>query len=263
MMRFDIISIFPELFVSSFSRGVIQRGVERGLLEIQVHDLRRFAPGPHRQVDDKAFGGGGMVLQVEPIDRAVRATRQPQGRTASVLLTPQGRLLSQRLVEELAAVDQVVLVAGRYDGVDERVAERVVDYEISIGDYILSGGELPAMVLVEAVARLVPGVVGNPASLAADSFAAEEADGVVLGAPVYTRPATYRDWTVPETLLSGHHQAVSEWRRRRALEKTLRHRPDLLGRALLAGEGLSIQSDRREEAHDARDRSDHTTTVEK
>jgi tRNA (guanine37-N1)-methyltransferase len=223
-MRFDIITIFPEMFSGVFSGGVVKRALDRGLVRIVVHDLRDFTQDKHRQVDDRPFGGlEGMVLKPEPIFRAVEAVREDGGDRVC-LLTPQGRPLDARLARELAAERQVVLICGRYEGVDERVAEHLADDEISIGDYVLSGGELAAAVVVDAAARFVPGVVGKEGSVRNDSFA-----GGLLDYPQYTRPREFRGMKVPAVLFSGDHAKIERWRRKKALEKTARRRPDLVG----------------------------------
>lgn len=222
-MRFDIITIFPEIFTGFLSGGIIRRAVAEGLLEIHVHDLRHYAAGRHRQVDDRPFGGlEGMVLKPEPVFRAVESLREG-GDAAVYLLSAQGELFSAAAARRLARSRRVILICGRYEGVDERVAEHLVDGEISIGDYVLTGGEPAAMVVVDAVSRFVPGVVGKTGSVERDSFN----DGL-LDYPQYTRPRDFRGLAVPEILLSGDHAAVEEWRGKKALEKTARTRPDLL-----------------------------------
>ncbi|HSA95966.1 MAG TPA: tRNA (guanosine(37)-N1)-methyltransferase TrmD [Acidobacteriota bacterium] len=230
-MRFDIITIFPEMFTGVFSGGVVKRALDRGRIRIVVHDLRDFTQDKHRQVDDRPFGGlEGMVLKPEPIFRAVEAVREDGGGRVC-LLSPQGRLLDDGLARGLAAEKQVILICGRYEGVDERVAERLVDDEISIGDYVLSGGELAAAVVVDAAARFVPGVVGKAGSVARDSFA-----GGLLDYPQYTRPREFRGMKVPSVLFSGDHKRIERWRRQKALEKTARRRPDLVKDDRLAPE---------------------------
>jgi tRNA (guanine37-N1)-methyltransferase len=222
-MRFDIITIFPGIFNSLFSAGVVKKAVEKKILEIKVHDLRDFATNKHRQVDDRPYGGlEGMVLKPEPIFRAVEAIRKPQG-SVTCLLTPQGETFNSTLAEELAGFDQVILICGRYEGVDERVIEHLVDREISIGDYVLTGGELAAAVVVDAVSRFIPGVVGKEESVRHDSFTAG-----LLDFPQYTRPREFRGYRVPSILFSGDHKKIARWRLKKALEKTLARRPDLL-----------------------------------
>ena len=207
-MRFDVVSIFPEVFEPVFRRGVVGRAVQRGLLELHAHDLRDWATDRHRQVDDEPFGGGaGMVMKPEPIFAAVDAIR-PVNPGPVVLMEPWGEVLTQDLAGELARQPGLIVVCGRYEGIDDRVRERLADREISIGDYVLSGGEIPAMVLIDVVARLVPEVVGDEASLGQDAFA-----GPGGGFPQYTRPAQFRGLGVPEVLLSGDHAAIERWRR--------------------------------------------------
>lgn len=222
-MRFDIITIFPDMFGSVFRGGIVKKALEKGLVEVHVHDLRDYTLGRHRQVDDRPFGGGqGMVLKPEPIFRAVEAIRSSP-ETPVFLLSPQGRRFDYRYAEELARYSQLILISGRYEGVDERVIEHLVSGEISIGDYILAGGELAAMVIVDAVSRLVPRVVGKPEAVKNDSFFSG-----ILDFPQYTRPRDFRGMRVPEVLFSGDHRKIEEWRRHKAMEKTWLHRPDLL-----------------------------------
>lgn len=237
-MRFDLLTIFPEFFAGPFDFGIVQRAREQGLIEITVHDLRSFTSDRHHVVDDRPFGGGdGMVLKPEPIFRGVEALLGAggggaQGRTAVVLLSPQGRLFGQAEAERLAGeCGRLILICGRYEGVDERVVEHLVTDELSVGDYVLTGGEIPAMVVVDAVTRLLPGALGSATSAAHDSFS----DGL-LDCPHYTRPADFRGLRVPEVLLGGHHGEVARWRRRAALLKTLRRRPELLRQAALTEE---------------------------
>jgi tRNA (guanine37-N1)-methyltransferase len=234
-MRFDIITIFPEMFEGVFSGGVVKKAMDREVVRIAVHDLRDFTTDKHRQVDDRPFGGlEGMVLKPEPVFRAVEAVRQDGG-SKVYLLSPQGRTLDAGLARELAAEQQVVLICGRYEGVDERVAEHLVDGEISIGDYVLSGGELAAAVVVDAVARFVPGVVGKEGSVRNDSFS-----GGILDYPQYSRPREFRGLKVPAVLFSGDHKRIERWRRKKALEKTARRRPDLVGADTLSPEDRDL-----------------------
>ncbi|HXG92260.1 MAG TPA: tRNA (guanosine(37)-N1)-methyltransferase TrmD [Blastocatellia bacterium] len=237
-MRFDIITIFPEIFRGVFEFGIIRRAVEAALVEIAVHDLRDYTHDRHRQVDDRPFGGGaGMVMKPEPLFRAVEAITHGASGVSVVMLSPQGRLFNQRVAEEFATKSRVVLICGRYEGVDERVIEQLATDEISIGDYVLSGGEIPAMVVVDAVTRLIPGALGCNESAEQDSFA----DGL-LDYPHYTRPAEYRGLRVPDVLISGNHAEIAAWRRRKAIEKTLRRRPDLIrNRALTDAERQEIE----------------------
>jgi tRNA (guanine37-N1)-methyltransferase len=228
-MRIDIVTIFPAMVRGPLSEGIVARAIAKGLLDVGVHDLRDFTTDRHRVVDDMPFGGGpGMVLKPEPLFAAVEAIVGPgeAGRPAIVLTSPDGERLTHGVAKRLAARDHIVILCGRYEGVDERVREHLATETISIGDYVLSGGELPALVIVDAVARLVPGVVGDEASVSGDTFAR---DGL-LDFPQYTRPAEFRGLAVPPVLLSGHHAEIEKWRRQQALERTRRHRPDLLDR---------------------------------
>jgi len=230
VLSFDIITIFPEIFRGVFEFGIIRRAVEAGLIEINLHDLRDYTYDRHHQVDDRPFGGGaGMVMKPEPLFRAIEAITYRVEDATVVMLSPQGRLLTQQVAEELAGRKRVVLICGRYEGVDERVIEQLAADELSIGDYVLSGGEIPAMVVVDAVTRLIPGALGCNESAERDSFA----DGL-LDYPHYTRPAEYRGLKAPDVLVSGHHGEIEKWRRRKAMEKTLKRRPDLLERRALS-----------------------------
>ncbi|HOG07330.1 MAG: tRNA (guanosine(37)-N1)-methyltransferase TrmD [Syntrophales bacterium] len=224
MIRFDILSVFPGMFASPLAESLIGKARDKGLVDIRFHDIRDYATDRHRMTDDAPYGGGGgMVMKVEPIDRALEAILPDRSEGLVILMTPQGEPFSQRRAEELASHPRLVLLCGHYEGVDERVREHLVDRELSIGDYVLTGGELAAMVVVDAVSRLIPGVLGNDASAAEDSFSTG-----ILEYPHYTRPATYRGWPVPEVLLSGNHAEIEAWRRTEALKRTLARRPDLL-----------------------------------
>lgn len=235
-MTFDVITIFPDFFRSVLEYGVLKRALAAGQARICLRDLRDFTEDRHRTVDDRPFGGGpGMVFKPEPLFKAVGAlqSESPDRRLPVILLSPQGRLFSQALAQELAREERVALICGRYEGVDERIAEHVATQEISIGDFVLSGGELPAALVMESVIRLLPGVLGNEESACQESFTAPRASSFefrhgLLDFPQYTRPAEYQGWTVPEVLLSGNHEEIRLWRRQRALEKTWRRRPDLL-----------------------------------
>lgn len=259
-MKFEIVTIFPDFFRGPVDYGIVRRANEAGLIEIAVHDLRVFTSDKHRTVDDRPFGGGeGMVLKPTPIFECVeslnvgsRAQRiQPVSRQTVILLSPQGRMFTQAMALELAGLERMVLICGRYEGVDERVAENLADREVSIGDYILSGGELGAAVIMDAVTRLLPGALGNEASAQQESFTAAMKTGApegpdstcgsggLLDYPHYTRPAEFRGMSVPEVLMGGNHQQIRKWRRQKALEKTLRNRPDLL-------EGQSLSEEDRE-----------------
>ena len=225
MVRIDVITIFPGIFESPLRESLLGRAIEAGLLDVRVHDLRDSTIDKHRQVDDESYGGGpGMVLKPEPVFAAVESLGAGDRRT--LLLSPAGRRLDQDLARQLAAEPWLVLICGRYEGVDERVAAGLPAEEVSIGDYVVAGGEVPALVVLEAVTRLVPGVIGRGESHEQDSFG----DAGMLDHPHYTRPAEFRGLRVPETLLSGNHAEIERWRREAALEKTRRNRPDLLER---------------------------------
>ncbi len=263
-MKFEIVTIFPDFFRGPLDYGIVRRARESGLIEISVHDLRNFTADKHRTVDDRPFGGGeGMVLKPQPLFECVeslgvapRAERLAKAKAKAakesvILLSPQGEMFTQAVAQRLAALERVVLICGRYEGVDERVSEALADREISIGDYVLSGGELGAAVIVDAVTRLLPGALGNVASAQQESFpAAQKAgregpdstcvSGGLLDYPHYTRPAEFRGMAVPEVLIGGNHEQIRKWRRRKALEKTLRTRPDLLQRETLSEEDRKV-----------------------
>ncbi len=266
-MKFDVVTIFPEFFAGPLQYGIVRRAREAGLIDIRVHDLRQFTHDRHKTVDDRPFGGGeGMILKPEPIFKAVETIlsdalprergevpKQPED-AAIVLLSASGKMFRQETAQRFAELDRIVLLCGRYEGVDERVADHLATHELSIGDFVLSGGELPAALVIDAVTRLLPGALGNEASAVHESFGAkqklaaayqqgqtqsepengplETASGlhVLLDYPHYTRPADFRGWKVPEVLLSGNHEEIRRWRHRVALEKTRRNRPDLLSR---------------------------------
>jgi tRNA (guanine37-N1)-methyltransferase len=266
-MRFDLITIFPEFFAGPLDHGILRRAIEAGLVQVHVQDLREFTKDRHRTVDDRPFGGGeGMVLKPEPLFEAVEsllghgagdATRQNAAdpKTAIVLMSAAGKLFNQETARKFAKMERIIFICGRYEGVDERVAEHLATEEISVGDFVLSGGELPAMMVVDAVTRLLPGALGNEASSQNESFSAVQHEStasappvqsevaaprsrterestatnhVLLDFPHYTRPAEYRGWGVPEVLIGGNHAEVAKWRRAAALEKTRRNRPDLV-----------------------------------
>jgi len=260
-MKADIVTIFPDFFRGPLDYGITRRAAELGLVEIRVHDLREFTQDRHRTVDDRPFGGGeGMVLKPEPIfdclermQLSPREERLSGARKESVIvLSAQGQPFTQRVASELAALDRIVLICGRYEGVDERVTQFLADRELSIGDYVLSGGELGAAVVVEAVTRLLPGAVGNEASTRQESFTSHvgvsETDGPdstcgsggLLDYPHYTRPADFRGMVVPEVLINGNHQEIRRWRREQALKKTVRNRPDLIDAVELSTEDRKI-----------------------
>ena len=221
-LRIDVITIFPDMVAGPLRASLLGKGVERGLLDVRVHDLREHGFGKHRSVDDRPYGGGaGMVMAPEPIFSAVESLEAPEAYV--VLMSPRGRRLDHAHVRTLATKEHLVLICGRYEGVDQRVVDHLVDEELSIGDYVVSGGELPALVVIEAVSRFVPGLLGNPESIATESHA----EGL-LEFPQYTRPAEFRGWTVPEVLLSGNHAEVDRWRTDQAQTLTRQKRPDMV-----------------------------------
>ncbi len=241
-MQIDILTLFPEMFQSPFGSSIFKRAIERELISINIHNIRDYTHDKHHTVDDYAYGGGaGMVLKPEPIFEAVEAIKsdislkQGVSMLPIILLTPQGRLFSQKVATELSKYGNLILICGRYEGVDERVSEYLATDEISIGDYVLSGGELAAMVIVDAVVRLLPGVLGSEASPLEESHVAG-----LLEYPQYTRPPVYRGWSVPEILLSGNHAQIAKWRREQAIERTLKRRPELLDRANLCVEEVQL-----------------------
>ncbi|MDO8724136.1 MAG: tRNA (guanosine(37)-N1)-methyltransferase TrmD [Syntrophales bacterium] len=239
MIQFDILTIFPEMFVSPFSCSILRRARDKGLIDIRFHDIRKHAVDKHSMTDDAPYGGGGgMVMKVEPIDRALASVVPKREQAIVILLTPQGETFNQKVAEDLAGYFQIVLVCGRYEGVDERVVAHLVDREISIGDYVMTGGELSAMVVVDTVSRLIPDVLGNGQSASFDSFSTG-----FLEYPHYTRPSEYRGWKVPDALLSGNHQGIREWRRKESLRRTLLRRPDLLEKVELSEEDIKILKD--------------------
>lgn len=228
MIQFDILTLFPGMFTSPLQESILNKARQKGLVRVTVHNLRDFTEDKHRTADDAPYGGGaGMVMKVEPIVKALESIRSSAVHARAVLLSPQGKPFTQEAAQRLSTYGQIMLVCGRYEGVDERVLE-FVDEELSIGDYVLSGGEFAALVVVDVVARLVPGVVGDQESVLEDSFA-----GSLLKYPQYTRPASFRGSDVPDVLISGDHAKIRKWRRAEALKKTLQRRPDLLEKATL------------------------------
>ena len=235
-MRFDILTLFPEVFSGLISSGVLGRAVKKGILEINLINIRDFGCGPHKIVDDRPFGGGaGMVMKVSPIYRALRSIDRVDGRSVVIMLSPQGDLFDQDMARELLSFKQIVLICGRYEGVDERVRLYYVDREISIGDYILSGGELAAMVIIDVVGRLIPGVLHSK-----DSLNEETLINGLLKYPQYTRPREFDGKKVPEVLLSGDHERIKRWRRKESLKRTLLRRPELLKEALLSDQDKKL-----------------------
>ena len=233
-MRIDILSLFPKMFGGPFDESIVKRAVDRGLVSLFIHNFREFAHDKHNTVDDYSFGGGeGMVLKPEPLFEAVESIKGTMGDSAGpvILLTPQGRLFCHQIAQELSKEQNLVLICGHYEGVDERVREHLVTDEISIGEYVLTGGELAAMVVVDSVVRLLPGALGSEQAASEDSYAKG-----FLEYPQYTRPRVYRGWEVPEVLLSGNHKEIARWRWEQAIERTLLRRPDLLAKASLSKE---------------------------
>jgi tRNA (guanine37-N1)-methyltransferase len=260
-MKFEILTIFPDFFHGPLEYGIVRKAREAGLIEILIHDLRNFTHDRHRTVDDRPFGGGeGMVLKPEPLFEALEsrsvAPREERmaGGESVVLLSPQGQLFTQAMAQQMMGLERVILICGRYEGVDERVSEHLADREISVGDFVLSGGELGAAIIIDTMTRLVPGALGNAASSQQESFttgaalARQEGEppsstcgsGGLLDYPHYTRPAEFRGWPVPEVLVNGNHDEIRKWRRRCALRKTLRNRPDLLQAAALSEEDQKL-----------------------
>jgi tRNA (guanine37-N1)-methyltransferase len=235
-MRFDVLTLFPELFSSFLKETILGRAVKAGLVDIRLINIRSFARGRHLVTDDRPFGGGeGMVMKPGPMLRALESIDRTKDRSLVLLLTPQGRTFDQPLAWELSRMEQIILICGRYEGVDERIRTSSVDLELSIGDYVLSGGEMAAMVVMDAVSRLVPGVLGGERSAQEDSF--EEG---LLEYPQYTRPRVFKNKEVPAVLLSGDHEKIRVWRRTESLKRTLERRPDLLGKAKLTEEDKRI-----------------------
>lgn len=265
-MRFEIVTIFPDFFSGPLDYGIVRRARNAGLIEIGIHDLRGFTQDRHRTVDDRPFGGGeGMLLKPEPLFDCVESLgvkpreerMQPESRETVVMLSASGKLFTQAMAQELSAMERIVLVCGRYEGVDERVTEHLADREVSVGDFVMSGGELGAALLLDCVTRLLPGALGNEASNKTESFSAVQAEakfdelgrlepdstaatGGLLDAPHYTRPAEFRGWPVPEVLLNGNHEEIRRWRRRKVLEKTFRNRPELLRQVRLNKEDQEL-----------------------
>jgi tRNA (guanine37-N1)-methyltransferase len=236
-VRFDIVTIFPRMIEAALTEGILAKAIQREVLAVHARDLRDFTGDRHRTVDDVPYGGGpGMVLKPEPLFKAVDAIRADAGEPqAIVLVSPHGRPFSQAEAARLSTLDRIVILCGRYEGIDDRVRVNLATEELSIGDYVLSGGELPALVIIDAVARLIPGVVGDEDSVAGDSFSRG-----LLDYPHYTRPAEFREWKVPDVLVSGHHGEIRKWRKRQALELTLMRRPELLADAELDVEEQEI-----------------------
>ncbi len=223
-MRFDIFTLFPEVFNPYFETSILKRAIQNNLVDIQLHNIRDWTTDKHHTTDDTPYGGGGgMVMKPEPVFAAIESVLGTQRVFPSILLTPQGRPYNHKIAKQLAGEDRIALLCGHYEGVDERIREHLVSDEISVGDYVLTGGELAAMIVVDSVSRFLPGVLGDPEGADDDSFASG-----LLEYPHYTRPEDFRGWKVPEVLLSGNHKAIAQWRREQALKRTLLRRPDLL-----------------------------------
>ena len=246
-MQFDVFTLLPEVFIPYLESSILQRARQRGLIDVRVHNIRAWASDKHHVTDDEPYGGGGgMVMKVEPVFAAVESILRPEPGCPVILLTPQGRVFNQKIAQELSAQPRLALVCGRYEGVDERIREHLVTDEISIGDYVLTGGELPALILVDAISRLIPGVLGDPDGAMDDSHATG-----LLEYPHYTRPPEYRDWGVPEILLSGDHAKIEKWRREQSLRRTFKRRPDLLESAPLSETDCKVLKKIQEEGEES------------
>jgi tRNA (guanine37-N1)-methyltransferase len=243
-MRFDVFTLLPEIFIPYLRASVLQKAAERGLLEFHTHNIRDYAHDRHRTTDDTPYGGGGgMVMKPEPVFEAVESVLGTPPVCPVILLTPQGRLFNQKIAMELAVHERIALICGRYEGVDERIREHLASDEISIGDYVLTGGELPALIMIDAISRFIPGVLGDPSGAEDDSHASG-----LLEYPHYTRPPEFRGWGVPEVLLSGNHGKITKWRREQSLRRTLSKRPDMLENAsLTAADKKILETIKREE----------------
>ncbi|MBN1474590.1 MAG: tRNA (guanosine(37)-N1)-methyltransferase TrmD [Syntrophaceae bacterium] len=244
-MRFDVLSIFPEMFQSPLNYSLLKKAQDKGLIQFFFHNIRDWAQDKHKMTDDAPYGSGcGMVMKVEPVEKALHAVRKQEMDPLVVLMTPQGETFNQKIASELAEKKQIIIICGRYEGVDERIRQHLTDREISIGDYILTGGEISAMVLMDAVSRLVPGVLGNEQSVEGESFSQG-----LLEYPQYTRPAQYKGWGVPDVLLSGNHAEIEKWRKMESLRKTYKKRPDLLEKTQLSDEDrIKLQKIKLEDA---------------
>jgi len=222
-MKIDIITLFPEMFKGPFSESIVKRAQEKNLLEIKIHNLRKWTKDKHKTVDNHSFGGGvGMVLMIEPIYKAIKELKKKESKV--ILLTPQGKVFKQKKAEKLSKEKHLIFICGHYEGVDERIREKLVDEEISIGDYVLTGGELPTMVVIDSITRLIPKVLSKKEASQIESFSFKD----LLEYPQYTRPSNFKGWKVPEVLLSGNHKEINKWREEKALKKTKKRRPDLL-----------------------------------
>ncbi len=232
MIKFDVLSIFPEMFLSPLNFSLLKKAQEKSLIDVCLHDIRHWTSDKHKMTDDAPYGGGcGMVMKVEPVEKAVAEIKGGDLDSQIILMTPQGETFNQKIAEDLASAKHIIIICGRYEGVDERIRTHLVDREISIGDFILTGGELSALVLIDAVSRLIPGVLGNAQSSCSESFS-----NGLLEYPQYTRPADYKGWCVPEVLVSGNHAQIELWRKRESLRRTYKRRPDLLNKIELSAE---------------------------
>jgi tRNA (guanine37-N1)-methyltransferase len=235
-MKFDVLTLFPDMFTSYLREGILGRAIERGLVDVELRNIRDFAMGPHQTVDDRPYGGGdGMVMKAEPIFRALQSVTRLEGNGPVVLFSPQGKTFTRAMAWEMVEWEQLILICGRYEGVDERIRSTCVDMELSIGDYVLNGGELAAMVVIEAISRLIPDVLGGERSNLEDSF-----ENGLLEYPHYTRPRVFQDLEVPPVLLSGDHEKIRLWRKKQSLKRTRARRPDLLQKAELSPEDKAI-----------------------
>jgi tRNA (guanine37-N1)-methyltransferase len=238
-MRFDVFTLFPSVFQSYFDISILQRAIQNNLLEVNIHNIRDWSPDKHHITDDAPFGGGGgMVMKPEPVFNAVEEVLGSPPACPLILMTPQGRIFNQRIAMDLAGFDHIGLLCGRYEGVDERIRQHLVTDQISIGDFVLTGGELPALIVMDAITRHIPGALGDPDGAMEDSHASG-----LLEYPHYTRPSVFRDWKVPDVLLSGHHAAIIRWRREQSLLRTYLRRPDLLDKAELSKDDLNLLED--------------------
>jgi len=245
VIRFDVLSIFPEMFQSPLNYSLLKKAQDKGLIQVFFHNIRDWAQDKHKMTDDAPYGSGcGMVMKVEPVEKALNAVRKQEMDPLVVLMTPQGETFNQKIAAQLTEKNQIIIICGRYEGVDERIRQHLTDREISIGDYILTGGELSAMVLMDAVSRLVPGVLGNEQSVEGESFSQG-----LLEYPQYTRPAQYKGWGVPDVLLSGNHAEIEKWRKMESLRKTYKKRPDLLEKIQLSDDDrIKLQKIKLEDA---------------
>lgn len=237
MINFDVLSIFPEMFSSPLNCSLLKKAQGKGIINIALHDIRDWAEDKHKMTDDAPYGGGcGMVMKLEPVEKALSSiNKKRKEKSCVILMTPQGEVFNQKIAAELAGQKNIIIICGRYEGIDERIREHLVDREISIGDYILTGGELAALVLIDAVSRLLPDFLGNPESKLAESFSQN-----LLEYPQYTRPAVYKEWGVPDVLLSGNHAEIETWRKTESLRRTYKKRPDLLKKMKLSPEDQKI-----------------------